>query len=622
MIIRQARLNELLMPKKLQHIKLIERLQSYLKPRLRVVVLALLTASTGRGLCAATFTASLDRDNVTLGESAVLSLKFEGGQPRAMPTLPSIANLQIDDQGSSSQIVINNGQFSSTLTENFVLTPRQPGDYTIPALQAEVGGQVLTSLPLKLSAVKAAPVPPDKVGDQLAFMKLVVPKKEAYVGEILAVELQVYIREGVANAENILQYFGGFGGTPLKAEGFSILKTAHAQNRRAQVGNGVYYVATMVTSLSPVKTGVLSIGSIDVNLPLQLPVAGQRRRDLFGMFQQYEEKKVVLTAEPETLNALALPREKVPSDFNGAVGNYSLTVSAGPTNVAMGDPITVKIQISGRGGLDSLTLPEQNAWHDFKTYPATSKIEADALGVQGTKTFEQVVVPQNADIKELPPVKFSFFDPDQKNYRALTQSAIPLVVRPAGSSPEPTILSGSRTGQDNAAAQDIVHIKARLGDMAQIGDPLVQRPWFLALQAVPVFGLVFAAFWRRRTDQLANNPRLRRQRQVAQITRTGLRELQHLAAEKKSDEFFATLFRLMQEQLGERLDLPASSITEAVIQEQLRPRGMPHTILDPLHELFQTCNLARYAPVKTSQELAALIPKFEAVLQDLQGVKL
>ena len=34
-----------------------------------------------------------------------------------------------------------------------------------------------------------------------------------------------------------------------------------------------------------------------------------------------------------------------------------------------------------------------------------------------------------------------------------------------------------------------------------------------------------------------------------------------------SDQFFATLSRLLQEQLGERLDLPASAITEAVIEE-------------------------------------------------------
>jgi hypothetical protein len=69
------------------------------------------------------------------------------------------------------------------------------------------------------------------------------------------------------------------------------------------------------------------------------------------------------------------------------------------------------------------------------------------------------------------------------------------------------------------------------------------------------------------------------------------------------------------------LDLPASAITEAVLDERLRPRSVPEAILLPLHELFQTCNLARYAPVKTSQELAAIIPKVESVLNELHRIK-
>ena len=589
-----------------------------------LIFCVLLTTLPARELLGATFTATLDRDTVTVGESAVLSLKFEGGRPNAMPSLPTIANLQIDDQGTSSQITIVNGQFSSTLTKNFVLTPKQPGDYTIPALQAEIGGEKLSSASLTLKAVKATPVTPDKQGDQLAFMKLVVPKKEAYVGEVLSVELQVYIREGVANGENILRDFDAFGGSPLKGEGFSTLKTAHAQRRRARLGSSNFSVATLVTTLSPVKTGPLSLNSIDANLVLQLPAGGQRRRDPydpFGMFQQYEEKKVYMVAEIETVNALPLPKENVPAEFNGAVGNYSLAVTAGPTNVTMGDPVTVRIQISGRGGLDSLSLPELN-WKDFKVYPPTAKIEADALGAQGTKTFEQIVVPQSDELKELPSIKFSFFDPDQKAYRTLMQPTIPLVVRPAGSTPAPSIVSSSRNAQDNPAAQEIVHIKARFGTMAQAGPPLLQQGWFLALQAVPVAGLISAIVWRRRTDRLANNPRLRRRRQVAEVIRKGRKELEQLASEKKSDEFFATLFRLIQEKLGERLDLPASSITEAVIEERLRPAGASQKICEGLHELFQTCNLARYAPVKSSQELAAIIPRFDAVVEDLEGLKL
>ena len=576
-------------------------------------------------LGAASFTATLDRETVTVGESATLSLKFEGGEPKQMPSPPPIANLQVTGQGSSRNISMDNGHFSSSLSQNFALTPTQPGVYTIPALQAQVGGQILTSPPLKLTAVKASATAANNAGEQLAFFKLFIPRKEVYVGEVFAVEFQVFIREGVANAENILQSFDAYAGCPIKAEGVSVLKTAHAQRRRTRVGNAIYNVATLVTSLSPVKTGSLSVGSMDVNLTLQLPVAGRRRDafDPFGMFQQYEERRLALSAEAETLTALPLPRENIPTNFIGAVGSYSMTVSAGPTNVATGDPITVRIQLSGRGALDSLALPEQIAWRDFKTYPPTTKVDTtDPLGLQGTKTFEQVVVPQSADIKALPPVSFSFFDPDQKQYRTLTQPSVPLVVRPGGSAPAPTVVTTTRAAQDAPPpAQDIVHIKPRLGALAQVGPPLAQQPWFLGLQAIPLLAWLSALAWRKRAEMLANNPRLRRQRQVAQITRNGLIELRQLASENKSDDFFATLVRLLQEQLGERLDLPASAITEAVVEEHLRPRGVPETTLAPLRELFQTCNMVRYAPLKSSQELAAVIPRFEAVLSDLKELK-
>jgi len=152
--------------------------------------------------------------------------------------------------------------------------------------------------------------------------------------------------------------------------------------------------------------------------------------------------------------------------------------------------------------------------------------------------------------------------------------------------------------------------------------PLIVRPWFLALQSVPILAWASLLVLRRRIDNLANNPKLRRRLRVAQITRQGLSHLRGYAAANDSDQFFATLSRLLQEQLGERLDLPASAITEAVIEENLAPRDVPETTLAPLRELFQTCNLARYAPIKSSQELAAIIPKFESVLRSLQEVKL
>ena len=149
------------------------------------LVLGILSVSAGIA-AAATFSASLERDTVTLGDSVTLALNFEGGSPKAVPAIPSTPNLQITSAGQSSQFNLVNGQMSSTVTYNFSVTPRQVGEFTIPALVAEVNGQRLSSQPLKLTAVRNAP-PPDaaSAANQVAFLRLVLPKSEVYAGEII-----------------------------------------------------------------------------------------------------------------------------------------------------------------------------------------------------------------------------------------------------------------------------------------------------------------------------------------------------------------------------------------------------------------------------------------------------
>ena len=72
--------------------------------------------------------------------------------------------------------------------------------------------------------------------------------------------------------------------------------------------------------------------------------------------------------------------------------------------------------------------------------------------------------------------------------------------------------------------------------------------------------------------------------------------------------------RRVEEQLGAGLDMPASAITESVIEDKLVSRGLTPGTLSALHELFQVCNQARYAPQGSQQELVSLVPKVEATV--------
>jgi hypothetical protein len=561
-------------------------------------------------------TASLDRQSAAVGESVTLTLTFQGVSPSAPPGLPALPNLQVAYSGQSSSFSFVNGESTASTAFTYTITPTQPGEVTIPGLQAQVGGQVVTSQPLKLRVVKSqAEAGADAGQNTQAFVKLVVPKNEVYVGESFPVEIDLYFQNIDQNSLHMPQ---------LNAEGFSLGQMPRPSQTRTQMGNIVYNLLIFKTSATAAKAGTLSLGLADYGMTLLVQNNNQRRRDPFDPFgffgSSMQGRPVNLHCEPQIIRVLPLPTQDVPAGFNGAVGAFSLTVSAGPTNLAVGDPITLKVQIQGQGLLDAVALPQQPDWRDFKTYPPSAKVDSnDPLGLSGVKSFEQVVIPQNHELKMLPPFRFSFFDPGQKAYRTLSGPAIPLTVRPTASASAP-VSTNTAAGQIVPPADDILHIKPRLDEVASLRPPLIEQRWFLAMQAFPVLTWLSLLLVRKRNESLANNPKLRRQRQVGQRIRDGLKELHVLAAAQDVEAFFATLFRLLQEQLGERLDLPASAITEAVIDERLRGRNLSEPVLKELHGLFQTCNLARYAPHKSSQELAALIPRLESVLKELQGV--
>ena len=115
--------------------------------------------------------------------------------------------------------------------------------------------------------------------------------------------------------------FDNYGGLfPIKVEDVTVLKTATRRTAEIQVGNGVYYVATLVTSLAAVKPGPLTVTSMDVNLTLQLPTANQRR-DVFdpsATFRQYGAAGSLCGGAEAT--ALPLPKWRRPTHFAGAVG--------------------------------------------------------------------------------------------------------------------------------------------------------------------------------------------------------------------------------------------------------------------------------------------------------------
>ena len=269
---------------------------------------------------AAGFTASLDRDTITLGEQATLSLKFDGIQPQDAPGIPDIPGLQFQYVGPSSSFSFINGQTSSSITYNYIVAPQRDGEFTIPGMRVDVNGQQFASSPLKLSVskVNAPSVAVVNSGSEVAFLKFEFPQKKIYVGESEIGQIELYLRDDVQN-------FGNFQLTATPTDGFTSGKIAELQNQRhrVQVGNHVYTIIPLAVPLTAVRTGDLTLGPFTASLVVVLPSQNDGGDPFFRQFfNQGEQKQVTLASDPVSVESLPLPEQNKPANFTGAIGNF------------------------------------------------------------------------------------------------------------------------------------------------------------------------------------------------------------------------------------------------------------------------------------------------------------
>jgi hypothetical protein len=549
--------------------------------------------------------ARLDRDTTVVGDPVTLEIQVQNATPQAQPVFQPPANLSIEYTGTGRQISIFNGQTTAAYTMSFTVTPTQPGIYTIPATAIQTDAGNFNTQPLRLTVTKDD----SAAANAAAFVRLQVTKTNVYVGEMIPIEVKVY---GLLIDE--------LHAPVLKSEGFVVGAQPQGVRSREQVGNNIYNVYTFPTSVAAAKAGALTLGPAEVAMLVRVPMGNRRRGDIFEeMMGAFQRKQMTVRSDTVAINVMPLPTQNRPQNFNGAVGNFQLHATAAPTNVSVGDPISLAIQIQGRGAFDLVKLPDFG-WKDFTFYePNTAVTNTDRLGLQGTKYFDQVIIPQRAGIAAIPPISFSFFDPEARAYKTVTRGAIPISVKATGhGQAQPTVIATPGTEDPKQPpATDIVHIKPSLGQITAIGAPIAARPWFIALQLLPIALWGASIAWRKQRDRLENDPRLRRQREVSKVVNALLPKLREHAAARRSEEFFAATFRLLQEQLGERLNVPAAAITEAVVEEKLPTLGASPDLLKRLDDLFQACNQARYAGA-TVADMEALIPKVEQALADIQ----
>lgn len=584
---------------------------------LSIVVFLLFPALAHPG----TFSTSVDHTEVALGKHIQLTLRFEDVPHASQPQLPTLDGFITTYDNVQTQANVDHGVRHDIIAHTFLLTPTREGILTIPSLSLQIDKQTYSSQVITIKVVKdqiQGGSAADYFRPGTLFSNLVngvrvvgmedyfrlrfsIARTNLYLGEVTPLDLKFCIRAGIRyRSEKPV----------ITAPGFSEIKLPYPVESRELIDGKSFTVYTFRALTSPVQFGYLMLGPAQAELDITVDSGLPRLSTFSDPFSQglldsvSKTRRITVTSPPVPMRVAPLPDAGKPADFTGTVGHYALEVTANPTTLHAGEPVALTIRVVGQGNLATLTAPKFTPPKTFKSYePVVKGKQTDEMGYTGEKVFEQTIMPLSASVSEIPPVTFSFFDPELGRYQTLSRGPIQLTVRETAVAETTGTVSNAPatvSPQVEKPGTSLAYLKPDLGTVVTSSPLRYRQTWFLTGQGLPVLALVVSVFVQRRWQRLRNDIRYARLRRACGNAERHLIEVEQLlhAGQSQSASFYAALFKTLQDYLGDRLNLPSHGIAGDIIEEQLRPRALSQEICLSLKEVFTACDSARFAPDK------------------------
>jgi BatD DUF11 like domain len=559
--------------------------------------------------------AELEPQSISLGESAELTVTFNGSAATAS-RVPHVDGLEIEPIGEQTSMQMINGNVTSSVAQLFRVTPSRAGDFTIPPIVGSgqpiklhvdkgAGGQTQRAIPQGRSGLPTPNFsqPPKSTHvdskNQSAFLRIELPKEELIVGELVPVKVKAYFRAGVSASLN---------GLPtLSSDAFTLNKFEdNPEQTRELIDGAPYTVVTWTSALSAVKAGDYPL-NLDLPVIVKVQEKGARGnnpfKDFFGddsafddpffdnFFSNATQKPLTLHTDGATVKIKPLPTQGRPADFSGAVGQFDVTAEGSAKNGTTGDPLTLKMNITGRGNFDRVTTNGLRSSSDWKTYKPNGKFTPDdSAGIEGTETFEQSIVPTKAGAQEIPALSFSYLDPDTQRY--VTKTTAPIAVEiaqgaattPAAPPTSARAAHAPKTNGDGLAPDQVV-----TGRSVTSLRPLVLTPWFIAVNAVMIAALLFGAILRWLRQRRANDPRRLEREAVEKSVGESLAKMDAALKVQDAPRFFTAARKVLQERLAAKWGLPPSRVTIPEIRARLNGDG------EQIRSVFQAADEIAYS---------------------------
>ena len=567
------------------------------------------------------FTATVDRKVVPLGSYCQLILTVTGAQAVSPIALPQIDGFQVRYLGPATRVSIINGAQFSSVSFMYNLYPTKAGKFQIPAFAINVEGQPFTSEAIPIEVVASDAAAGQAAAQSLSekiFIIMGTPKSEVYLNERVPLAIKLFVND--LRVKDI-QY------PEFNHLGFSVDEYQEPQQSEQVIGGIAYRVVEFKTYVYPTRTGQLSLGpgKLSCSLLLKNPSSENRGEPferlfddeiLDGVFGSYQVQPMTVESADLALTVKALPEEGRPQGFSGAVGKFDFDASVSPGQVKVGDPVTLRMTISGDGNLQAVNMPDVKDFLKDKT--AFKLYDPIVSQKDGKKILEQVLIPAHERVNEIPAMTFSYFNPDEQKYQTISRGPFPLAVQPLAQG-EGLKVVGLQEGQkpqamdEESFGEDISFIKERPGTWVRNNSWVYQRPWFwlLAATAAAAWGGLWGFYLftvRIRTDR-----RFARRMLAPAKARKGLQHAEELLNGEQAKEFYDVLFKTLQEYFGNKLHLSAGSVSAEAVHKHIQGKNVNGSALTQLEDFLQECDRVRFGSV--TPDPAKMRDHYQAVRQ-------
>jgi hypothetical protein len=585
-----------------------------------LLIAALLVANAG---FAQSFTARADKTEVPLDGSFRITYTMENMQGKNFSP-PDFSPFNAYGPNQSTNMSFINGQTSRTVTYTYTLQPTEEGEFEIGPATFSVKGKIKKTNPVNIRVLAAGSSSTSntdsgrdsgdddiraQIRDNL-FLRVIPGKTKVFEGEQVTLTYKLYqalslddiqIRK-MPNYDSFLSYDIELSD---KQREFSV----ESYNGRNYNVRTIHQVA-----LFPSKSGSLTIEPMEMTSRVLI-----QKRDPRFLFPRTERVEYDFKSNSITVEVSPLPLEGRPADFTGAVGQFDFDVTYDKTKTQVDDPVTLRVKISGNGNIKLIDLPDPGFPQSFEVYDPKIKenISKRSYTVNGSKSWEYLIIPRGGGSFQLPDLSFSYFDVNKAKYVRLERPGQLIEVEGAALSPQDYPGGGFSKEEVELLGEDIRFIKTGKLSAASASTNLLTRPVFHLLTWLPLILSAFIPFiYRSRKKRYADvaATRSRKARREASKRMEAARKLMQTGDEKA---FYNEVVKSIWGYVADKFNIPAAELSRENTMSVLDDHGVSATLSAAVNELIGTCEMAVYAPSAVHEGMEGIAAKATELIQQL-----